>query len=87
MQPGQAPGFAAFIRAYLEQALAHPAPCVQKNMAGVPVFLSLVPYAAYSEQNRQSFAAANEAVDYYYARRDFLQKLEQSRAGVMRVLK
>ncbi len=87
LQPGQAPGFAAFIRAYLEQALAHPAPCVQKNMAGVPVFLSLVPYAAYSEQNRQSFAAANEAVDYYYARRDFLQKLEQSRTGVMRVLK
>lgn len=87
LEQGRAAEFSAFLRNYLENALAHPVPCVQTNMEGVPVFLSPVPYLAYSEKNRKSFAAMNEAVDYYYAQRDYLQKLTQRKQALQKVLK
>lgn len=83
----QAEAFGAFIHSYLKKILAGPSPCVQQNMAGVPVFLSLVPYLAYSEKGRLFFQSANQAVDYYYAKRDLLQKLEQERGRLFRVLR
>ena len=85
---GARPGSGIFciLRNYLENALAHPVPCTDKYGGRTGISLP-VPYLAYSEKNRKSFAAMNEAVDYYYAQRDYLQKLTQRKQALQKCSK
>ncbi|MDL2238065.1 NFACT family protein [Christensenellaceae bacterium OttesenSCG-928-K19] len=70
---------AATMQEFLTDAIEHPQPCVQLNQDGLPVFFSCVPYQTYPEQARTAFDTCNEMLDYYYARRAELFRLQQQK--------
>lgn len=70
LSENQAARLAAAAQSFVEEAIAQPIPCVQRNMDGLPVFYSPLPYESYAETGRAQYATVNEAVDGYYAERE-----------------
>ena len=83
----EAYGFALHIQMRIREILEHPMPCLQKDMNGKPVFFSAVPYAAYSEQGRQSFQTANETIDNFYAIRLYIQQFKSMQDQLLKLLR
>lgn len=75
---------AAVMQEFLREAIAHPAPCVQHNADGLPVFFSCVPYETYPKEARKSFGTCNAMLDYYYSRRAELFRLAQQRDALVK---
>ena len=83
----EARSLASFIAEYLKQNLAFSRPCLQKNGAGLPVFYSVVPYAAYSEAGRIYYKTMNEAVDGYYALRREISAMNAGKNKLLSAIK
>lgn len=77
---------ATVMREFLQDAVAHPAPCVQFNADRLPVFFSCVPYETYPAETRKAFPSVNEMLDYYYSRRLMISRLKQQKDALCKTI-
>ena len=75
------------VRCFVKEAVEHPQPCLQRNMDGLPVFYSPLPFHAYPKEGRMSFAQVNEMLDSFYAQRSFLATLNSRKNALAKELK
>ena len=87
MTPAFALIAASRLKEFIGEATQNPRPVLQKNMDGLPVFFSLVPYETYSEVGRIYFKSTNELLDGYYTSRYEFQLLKQKKDVLYRQLK
>ena len=87
MTPAFALIAASRLKEFIGEATQNPRPVLQKNMDGLPVFFSLVPYETYSEVGRIYYKSANELLDGYYTSRYEFQLLKQKKDVLYRQLK
>lgn len=75
------------LKTFIRDAGKNPAPSVQINADGVPVFFSLVPYkATYPQEGRREFDSVNGMLDYYYSTRSELQRVAQAKTALSRLI-
>lgn len=85
--PASALIIASKLKAFIIDAVSDPKPVLQKNMDGLPVFFSLVPYETYSSIGREAYNSANGLLDGYYTSRYDYQLLKQKKDVLYRQLK
>ncbi len=78
---------ALMTKKFYREAIEQPRPVYQKNMDGLPVFFSLLPYETFSEKGRVYCSGANELLDRYYTERYDFQVLKQKKDDLNRRLK
>ena len=78
--------YAKNIKSFLTQAVQSPMPVMQKNMEGLPVFFSLVPYNTFSQTGRVYFDTANELLDGYYTERFNYISLKHKKDALLRII-
>lgn len=78
---------AIFTKKFYCGAIVEPTPVYQKNMDGMPVFFSLIPYETYSSKGRVYCESANDLLDKYYTERYDYQVLKQKKDELNRILK
>lgn len=71
---------------FLQDALAHPKPCVQLNADKLPVFFSCVPFETYPQETRLYFDSISRMLDYYYSRRLDIFRLTQQRDALLKTV-